>query len=46
VAPRRAALVTDLAFGQLWYRTIVGHAPLDRLAADEAAALLADAATA
>ena len=45
VAPRRAALVTDLAFGQLWYRTVVGHAPLDRRAADETAALLAQAAT-
>jgi AcrR family transcriptional regulator len=38
---RRAAQLTELAFGLLWYRTLVGHAALDRRAADETADLLA-----
>jgi hypothetical protein len=40
---RHAELLTELAFGLLWYRTVVGHAPLDRRAADDTADLLADA---
>lgn len=32
-----AALLADFAYGVLWYRTVVGHAPLDRHAADAAA---------
>jgi AcrR family transcriptional regulator len=38
---RRAALLTDLGFGLLWYRILVGHAALDRRAADETAEVLA-----
>ena len=38
-----AELLADLAFGLLWYRTIVGHRRLDRRAADETAELLANA---
>jgi AcrR family transcriptional regulator len=38
-----ARLLADLAFGLLWYRTIVGHARLDRRTADAAAEILAGA---
>jgi AcrR family transcriptional regulator len=38
-----AALLADLAFGLLWYRTIVGHRRPDRRAANETADLLASA---
>jgi AcrR family transcriptional regulator len=38
-----AELLADLAFGLLWYRTIVGHRRPDRRAADETAELLASA---
>jgi AcrR family transcriptional regulator len=41
----QAELLADLAFGLLWYRTIVGHRRPDRRAADETAALLAGAVT-
>jgi AcrR family transcriptional regulator len=34
------ALVVDLVFGLLWYRTLVGHEPLDDGTADLLAALL------
>jgi AcrR family transcriptional regulator len=44
VSAGEAALLTELAYGLLWYRTVVGHAPLDRRAADAAAAVLAGAA--
>jgi AcrR family transcriptional regulator len=37
----QAELLSDLAFGLLWYRTIVGHRRPDRRAADETADLLA-----
>ncbi len=43
VGAPHAKLLTDLAFGLLWYRTLVGHAPLNRRAADEAADLLTGA---
>ncbi|WAL67345.1 TetR/AcrR family transcriptional regulator [Amycolatopsis cynarae] len=33
-------LVTDVAFGVLWYRLLVGHAPLDEHTADGIIALL------
>jgi AcrR family transcriptional regulator len=39
----QAELLADLAFGLLWYRTIVGHRRPDRRAADDAADLLASA---
>lgn len=39
----QAELLADLAFGLLWYRTIVGHRRPDRRAADETAELLANA---
>jgi AcrR family transcriptional regulator len=44
VPPARRALVVDLVFGLLWYRTLVGHEPLDDAAADALAALLGRAA--
>jgi AcrR family transcriptional regulator len=44
VPPARRALVVDLVFGLLWYRTLVGHAPLDDASADELSALLGRAA--
>lgn len=44
VPPARRALVVDLVFGLLWYRTLVGHAPLDDATADELAGLLGRAA--
>jgi hypothetical protein len=28
------AMLTDLAYGVLWYRLMIGHAPLDAEAAD------------
>jgi AcrR family transcriptional regulator len=31
------ALLTDLAYGVLWYRLLIGHAPLDAAAADDLA---------
>jgi Tetracyclin repressor-like, C-terminal domain len=40
---QHAELLADLAFGLLWYRTIVGHRRPDRRAADETAELLAGA---
>lgn len=39
----QAELLADLAFGLLWYRTIVGHRRPDRRAADATAELLAAA---
>jgi hypothetical protein len=35
--------LADFAYGVLWYRTVVGHAPLDRAAADAAAEVIAGA---
>jgi AcrR family transcriptional regulator len=43
VEAQRAALVADLAYGMLWYRLVVGHAPLDARAGEETADLLVDA---
>jgi AcrR family transcriptional regulator len=40
----RIPLLVDLVFGLLWYRLIVGTAPLDEAAADAVAGLLARAA--
>lgn len=40
---RQADLLVDLAYGLLWYRTIIGHEPLDRRAADSAADVLVHA---
>jgi AcrR family transcriptional regulator len=44
VPPARRALVVDLVFGLLWYRTLVGHEPLDDATSDALAALLGRAA--
>jgi AcrR family transcriptional regulator len=44
VSPARRPLVVDLVFGLLWYRTLVGHEPLDDATADALAALLGAAA--
>ena len=30
-------MLTDMAYGVLWYRLLVGHAPLDAGAADDLA---------
>jgi len=45
VPPVRAELLAELAFGLIWYRTITGHAKLDRRTADAAAEVLATAAS-
>ncbi len=34
------ALLVDVAFGVLWYRVLVGHAPLDASSARELARVL------
>ncbi|WCB91682.1 putative HTH-type transcriptional regulator [Baekduia alba] len=44
VPAERVPLLVDLVFGLLWYRLIVGTAPLDDAAADAVAGLLARAA--
>lgn len=44
VSAEPASLLAELAYGLLWYRTIVGHAPPDRASADDAADFIAGAA--
>jgi hypothetical protein len=45
VLPVQGELLAELAFGLIWYRTITGHAKLDRRTADAAAEALATAAS-
>jgi AcrR family transcriptional regulator len=43
VAAPQAGPLAEVAYGVLWYRTLIGNAPLDAQAADRIADLLADA---